>query len=128
MNNNLLQIRDFQVRFINGQIINEPIENIEQLYQIIHTYGRGIISKISFYFHDNQRYFHNIILRNSDEHINDRFIVEFYRDYDNSQHIELSYQEQYNDYQSVINILQNNNLDILLAPFIINPFNPTIIT
>lgn len=120
MSLNLLQIRNFQVRFINGQTINEPIENIQQLYQNIHTYGREMISKISFYFHDNQRYFHNIILRNSDEHINDRFIVEFY--HDNAQQIELSYQEQYNDYQSVINILQNNNLDILLLPFIINPF------
>jgi hypothetical protein len=126
MNNNLLQIRNFQVRLTNGQTINEPIENIQQLYDIINTYGRCIIAKISFYFYDNQRYFHNLILRNSDEYINNIFIIEFYHDYNNSQYIELSHQEKYNDYQSIINILQNNNLDIILLPFIINPFNSII--
>ena len=123
MNTNLLQILYFEIILKNGQTIHEPIENMYKLYEIIHIYGREVINKIIFYFHDNIHKFHNIILHNSDNYDNDRFTIEFYRDYNNGHHIELSYQEQYNDYQSVINILQHNNLQDNLLPFIINSFN-----
>lgn len=117
---NTSQISDFQVRFINGQIINEPIENIQQLSDIIRIYGRGFIDKISFYFHRTDKKFHNLILRNCDE--NDRFIVEFCSSYNlYFENIEMTFEKKYKDFQAIINILQNNNLNNTLLPFIINP-------
>ena len=121
---NYPQLRDFQVRFINGQIIYEPIENINQLSEIIQLYGREYITKISFYFHNSHQHFHNLILRNSDEYVNDRFIVEFgyyYNQY--GEKTELTFEQCYQDFQAVINIINNNNnLSNILLPFIINPF------
>ena len=118
-----LQLRDFQIRFTNGQIINEPIENIRELDEIIRIYNRSLIAKISFYFHDSQRAFHNIILRNTES--NDRFIVEFYHFYNQISHrVELSREEQINDFTVVMNCLNSRqNLSRNLVPYIINPFN-----
>ena len=62
-NSPALQIITFQVRLNTGRIINEPIENIQELSNIIRLYGLGIIAKISFYFRDNRHQFHNLILR-----------------------------------------------------------------
>ncbi len=117
-----LQLRDFQIRFTSGQIINEPIENIRELDDIIRIYGRSIIAKISFYFHDSIRGFHNIILRNSE--FNDRFVVEFYHYYNSHmERIELSHEEQLNDFISVMNCLNSRQiLNSRLIPYIINPF------
>lgn len=119
-----LQLRDFQIRFTSGQIINEPIENIRELDEIIRIYGRSIIAKISFYFHDSLRGFHNIILRNSE--FNDRFVVEFYHYYNSQiERIELSHEEQLNDFIAVMNCLNSRQiLNSRLIPFIINPFQP----
>lgn len=117
---NIPQISIFQVCFINGQIINELIENIHQLYDIIRIYGRGFISKISFYYHTNEKQNHNLILQNCDK--NDRFIVEFCNSYNqNFQTVEMTLEEKYKDFQAVKNILQNNDLNYILLPFIKNP-------
>lgn len=116
------QIKDFQVRFTTGQLINEPIENIQELYNIIKLYSREYITKISFYFHSSQD-FHNIILRNNNNYHNDRFTVEFCDKYDeNMERIDMSYEEKYMKFQAVINILENNNFNNNLLPYIINPF------
>jgi len=115
------QISDFQVRLVNGQTINEPIENINELYEIIYNFGRSNIAKISFYFQKQNNQFHNLILRNSQD--NNIFEVEFCDNYIQSEIVELSYEEKEHDFQAVINIIQNNNLDILLLPFIINPIH-----
>jgi len=119
------QISDFQVRLVNGQTINEPIENINELYEIIYNFGRSNIAKISFYFQKQNNQFHNLILRNSQDNI---FEVEFCDNYIQSEIVELSYEEKEHDFQAVINIIQNNNLDILLLPFIINPIHNQSIT
>jgi hypothetical protein len=118
----LPQIRDFQIRFTSGQIINEPVENIRELSNIIRIYGRGIIAKISFYFHDSVRGFHNIILRNTET--NDRFVIEFYHYYNSQmERTELSHQEQVNDFTAVMNCLNSRRgLQTRLIPYIINPF------
>ena len=118
-----LQLKDFQVRLDSGQTINEPIENISELDEIIRIYGRGIIAKISFYFHDSIRGFHNIILRNTED--NDKFTVEFYEYYNQqNQRVELTFEEKLNDFTVVINCLtQKQNININLIPYIINPFN-----
>jgi hypothetical protein len=117
-----LQLRDFQIRFTTGQIINEPIENIRELSNILRIYGRSIIAKISFYFHDSVRGFHNIILRNTET--NDRFVIEFYHYYNSQmEQTELSHQEQLNDFTAVMNCLNSRRgIQTRLIPFIINPF------
>jgi hypothetical protein len=120
---NLPQIRDFQVRFINGQTIYEPIENIQELYNILRVYGRSYLAKISFYFHTSNNNFHNLILRNDESYNNDRFTVEFCSRYDdNMQRIEMTNEEKHMDFQAVINILESNNFNNNLIPYIINPF------
>lgn len=123
MTSDILQIRDFQVRFDNGQTQIEPIENLHILSEILRIYGRSIIAKISFYFIDNHRGFHNLILRNTD--VNDRFVVEFFHDYDaNLQKVDMSYEEQLNDFTAVINHIRAvQGLEILIEPYIINPFD-----
>ena len=62
-NSSTSQINTFQVRLNTGQIINERIENIRELSNIIHQYGRVIIAKISFYFYDNRHQFHNLMYK-----------------------------------------------------------------
>ena len=118
-----LQLKDYQIRFNSGQTINEPIENINELNEIIHIYGRSTIAKISFYFHNSIRRFHNIILRNTET--NDRFIVEFYHYYNQqNQRIELTFEEQFNDFTVVMNcLIQNQYINLNLIPYIINPFH-----
>lgn len=123
-----LQLRDFQIRFTSGQTINEPIENIHQLDEIIRIYDRSIIAKISFYFHDSLRGFHNMILRNTE--INNRFIVEFYQDYNSQmERIDLSREQQINDFTVVMNCLNSiQNLNSRLVPYIIDPFQQQYVT
>lgn len=115
VNINLPQIRDFHIYLTNGQIINEPIENIIELGEIIRIYGREIIVKIVFNFHNNRQNNHNITLRNLPER-NDRFIVEFF-------HNEIY--EQLCDYTALTNNINNDNQTLynLLGKWIINPFN-----
>ena len=128
-NNRASQIISFQVRLDTGQTINEPIENIRELSNIIRQYGRGIIAKISFYFHDSRHQFHNLILRNS-EH-NDRFVVEFYHYYNQyMERVELSREERMNDFVTVMNCIHNSeNLDSRLGQYIIDPFyHPQIVS
>jgi hypothetical protein len=113
---NIPQISRFQVYLTNNQTINEPIENINQLSEIIRIYGRGIIVKIVFNFYDNNNNNnHNIILQNSFNH-NDRFIVEFF-------HTDLY--NQLCEYTAITNCINNDNQTLynLLGKFIINPFN-----
>lgn len=123
-----LQLKNFQIRLDSGQTINETIETINQLDEIIRIYGRSIIAKISFYFHDSMRGFHNIILRNTET--NDKFTVEFYQYYNQeNQLVQLTFQEQLNDLTVVMNCLvQNSNINLKLVPFIINPFHSVIMT
>ena len=123
------QISSFQIRLDTVRTINEPIENIQELSNIIRQYGRGIIAKISFYFHDSRHQFHNLILRNT-EH-NDRFVVEFYHYYNQyMERVELSREERINDFAEVMNcILNSANLDSHLGQYIIDPFyHPQIVS
>lgn len=123
-----LQLKDFQIRLDSGQTINEPIDNINELDEIIRIYGRNIITKISFYFHDSDRGFHNIIFRNTEP--NDRFVVEFYSYYNQqNQLVELSFEEKFNDFTSVMNcLIQKSNINLKLVPYIIHPFHSLQIT
>lgn len=128
-NSPALQINTFQVRLNTGQIINEPIENIQELLNIVNQYGRGIIAKISFYFHDSRHQFHNLILRNT-EH-NDKFVVEFYHYYNQyMEQVALSREERLNDFTAVMNCIRSSeNLDIQLGQHIIDPFyHPQIVS
>ena len=117
-----LQINTFQVRLNTGQIVNEQIENIQELFNIINQNGRGNIAKISFYFNDNQHQFHNLILRNT-EH-SDKFIVEFYHYYNQyMEQVELSREERLNDFTAVMNCIRSSeNFVIQLGQHIIDPF------
>jgi hypothetical protein len=117
-----LQLRDFEIRFSNGQSRNDPIESISELDEIIRIYGRGIIAKITFYFHDSSHKFHSLILQNSEN--NDRFVVEFYHYYNNEfQRVELSREQQESDFVTVLDCLKKcRNLNSQLEPFIIKPF------
>jgi hypothetical protein len=121
-NSPALQIITFQVRLNTGRIINEPIENIQELSNIIRQYGLGIIAKISFYFRDNRHQFHNLILRNTE--YNDRFVVEFYHYYNQyMERVKLSREERLNDFTEVMNCIRGlENLDSQLGKHIIDPF------
>ena len=121
-NSSTSQINTFQVRLNTGQIINERIENIRELSNIIHQYGRVIIAKISFYFYDNRHQFHNLILRNT-EH-NDRFVVEFHHYYNQyMERVEIPREERLNDFTAVMNCIRGSeNLNSELGQYIINPF------
>ncbi len=114
LNIDLPQIRDFHIYLTNDQIINEPIENINELSEIIRIYGREIIVKIVFNFHNNYQNNHNIVLRCLPEY-NDKFIIEFF------------YTELYKqlcDFNALMNCINNDNLILydLLGKWIINPF------
>jgi len=121
-NSPMLQINTFQVRLNTGQIVNEPIENIQELSNIVSQYGRGIIAKISFYFHDSRHQFHNLVLRNT-EH-NDSFIVEFYHYYNQyMEQVVLSREERLNDFTAVMNCIRSSeNLHSQLGQYVIDPF------
>lgn len=119
---NALQVRDFQVRFINGVVINDNVDRLHVLRDILTTYGRAMLAKITFYFHDNDNLFHNIIFRKLTHE--DRFIVEFYHTYDDQmRHVEMSQYEKMRDFAAVVNILAyEGGLNNLLTPYVINPF------
>ncbi len=119
---NALQIRDFQVRFIGGQTVNETIDRIIVLGDILDNYGIAQIAKISFYFHDNDNLFHNLILRKLVHE--DRFMVEFFYTYDNNmRRVDMTAYEQMRDFAAVINrLVQEPRLNNLLMAHIINPF------
>lgn len=125
MNNpniNPRQLRDFQINFVNGQNINERIENINELNEIIRIYGRNIISSITFYFYNGQDNSYYLILRNT--HQNDRFVVEFYHYYNQYlQRVEISREDQQYDITTVVNYLNTRqNLNTHLVRFIVDPF------
>ncbi len=116
----MAQIKSFQVRFTHGQTTNEPVENINQLDEIIRVYGIERIAKISFYYYTSDNSFHNLILRNEDT----VFTVEFNRPIDNQgQYVEMPYEEKLDDYTEVLNVLKRTQtLENTLIPFIIDPF------
>jgi hypothetical protein len=117
-----LQLRDYHIRLDTGQTINERIENIRELTEVVRIYGRRIIAKITFYFHDPLHQFHSLTLRNS-EHQN-KFVVEFYHYYSpNFIRIELNDEQKIGDLDTVINCLRQNNLDSGLVRHIIHPFH-----
>lgn len=117
-----LQLKSFQILLISGQIINEPIEKIKDLNEIIRIYGRNIISKISFYFHDSIYTLHNIILKSND---NNNFIIEFYQYYNQDNHlVQITLEEKINDFTEMMKYLTKNQyLNSYLIPYIINPFD-----
>ena len=119
----MLQVRNFQIRFNNGQIRYEPIENIHELDEIIRIYGRQIIAKVSFYFHDPAHQFHNIIIRNTEQ--NDKFTVEFWNYYNQYfEKVELTSDEKRRDLDMIMNyITQHSNLNNNFKPYIIDPFH-----
>ena len=122
-NNMSIQLRDFQIRFTSGQLINEPIENISELDYIIRNYGRSIIAKISFYFHNSVKGLHSIILRNTET--NDRFVIEFCGYYNSpmGERYKLGRQDKIDSFTSVMNCLNSSQiLQSELIPFIITPF------
>ncbi len=125
MSTQLPQLRDFQVRFTLEQTRTYSIEQINELDEMIRIYGRGIISYITFFFHNNnnQHKFHNITLRNSG--YDDKFVVEFYHYYNQRfDRIELSREEQVSDFTSVMNCLNSSqNLNSRLGQYIVNPFH-----
>lgn len=97
-----LNLRDFQIRFRSGQIINEPIEKIRILDELVRIYGLVSIAKISFYFHDPQHKYHNLILRNTNYN-SKIFPIEFYHYYNQQmERVELSTEEKVNDLLAVI--------------------------
>jgi hypothetical protein len=116
------QLNNFQVLLDNGQTRNEPIENIRELDEIIRIYGRRIIAQITFYFHNNDRQFHNLILRNTG--YDDKFVVEFYHYYNrHMERVEISREEKMRDFTTVMNYINNGtNLNSRLVPFIVDPF------
>ena len=124
---NALQLRDYHIRLDNGQTISERIENIQELSEILRIYGRNIIAKITFYFHDSQHQFHSLTLRNS-EHQN-QFVVEFYHYYSpNFNRIDLSDDQKMSDLSVVMNLIrQNTRLRNHLGQHIINPFQTQVI-
>ena len=119
---NSLQINTFHVLLNTGQTRNEPIENIRELDEIIRIYGRRIIAQITFYFHNNQRQFHSLILRNTGH--DDKFVVEFYHYYNqHMERIEISRDEKMRDFTTVMDCINNGtNLNRCLVPFIVDPF------
>lgn len=118
----LLQLREFHVHFQVNQTRIYSIEQLRELEEMIRIYGRGIISYITFFFHDSRRKFHSLTLRNSEQ--NDRFVVEFYHSYNQQlERLELSREEQVSDFHSVISCLSSRqNFNSILLPFIVNPF------
>jgi hypothetical protein len=115
-----LQLRDFQVRFTLPQTRTYPIENINELNEMIRIYGRGIISYITFFFHDNEHKYHTLTLYNSGH--NDKFIVEFCHYYNQQfDRVELSLEEKVNDFTVVMNCL-TQNVNARFVQHIINPF------
>lgn len=117
----MAQIKSFQVRFTHGQIVNEPVENINILDEIIRVYGIERIAKISFYYYTSDNSFHNIIIRNEDN----IFTVDFNRPVDNQgQYIEMKHEEKLDDYMEMLNVIKSTQLlESTLIPIIINPFN-----
>ena len=113
----MARIKSFQVRFINGQTINESVENISILESTFFEYGIEQIAKISFYY-DTSSHFHNLILYNED---NNKLVVEFNTQFDNQGNkIEMTHQEKLNDYTELLNKLKGSE-DIII-PYIVNPF------
>lgn len=122
-NTNNYQLHQYQIYLNTGQIIVEPIENIQELRNIIHNYGRNIILSITFYFYDGEHPDHYLILRNTRQ--NNRFIPEFYHYYDEFyQRVELSRQEQRSDFRNVINYLNTRRtIANRFVPYVIDPFH-----
>jgi hypothetical protein len=118
----LLQLREFHVHFTLQQTRIYSIEQLRELDEMIRIYGRGIISYITFFFHDSRHKFHSLTLRNSEQ--NDRFVVEFCHYYNQQlERVELSREQQVSDYHSVIGYLgSQHNFNSNFLPFIINPF------
>ncbi len=113
----MARIKSFQVRFINGQTINEPVENISILDSTFFEYGIEQIAKISFYY-DTSNHFHNLILYNEDYN---KLVVEFNTQFDNQGNkIEMTHQEKLNDYNELLNTLKGSEDTII--PYIVNPF------
>jgi hypothetical protein len=107
------EIRRFKVRFDTTSVINEPIDNLSMIEEYISLYGRGIINKITFYFHQSRGVVRKVILRKSEP--NDRFRVEF-RTQDDNRNIF--------DYVIVINkINTTTNLYDMIGRYVINPFH-----
>ena len=110
----MAQIKSFQVRFTHGQTTNEPVENINQLDEIIRVYGVERIAKISFYYYTSNNSFHNLILQNEDN----TFTVEF-----NNQD-QMYLEEKMDDYNEMLDVLQRTqNLENTLIPLIMDPFS-----
>lgn len=118
------QIREFHLQLTTGQLRIYNIENINELEEIVRIYTRSIISSITFIFYDTQHQFHNLVLRNVEP--NDRFIVEFFHYYNHDlERIDISYEQQRDDYTIVMNVLSSKqNLSLHLNQYIINPFIP----
>lgn len=127
MNSNMqvnpIQLQSFQVYLENNTIRSEPIHNINELNELVRIYGRQIIIQLTFYFHDNQNKIHYLIIRNTG--FNDKFIVEFFHYYNSYlEKVELTREEKIRDFTMVMNCISNcTNLQRLLVPYIINPFN-----
>ena len=123
-----LQVRELQVQFNIGSPRNYTPDNLNDFEEMLRIYGRGIIYSITFYFYDNSHQFHNLILKNAG--YNDRFVVEFFHSYNsNFQRIEISRDQQHNDFVGVMNLLTSRQIiQSRLVPFIINPFNQSQMT
>jgi hypothetical protein len=107
------EIRRFKVRFDTSSVIDEPIDNLSMIEEYIRIYGRGIINKITFYFHQPRGVVRKVILRKSEP--NDRFRVEF-RTQDDNRNIF--------DYVTVVNkINTTTNLYDMIGRYVINPFH-----
>ncbi len=118
----LLQIREFHVHFVLHQTRVYSIEQLNELDEMIRIYGRGIISYVTFFFHDTNRRFHTLTLRNSEQ--NDKFVVEFHHYYNQQmERVELTLEEKGDDFESVIRCLNSRaNLNDRFTRYIINPF------
>lgn len=121
MSNQPLQLSTFQVILNNSQIIIEPIENINQLGEIIHIYGRKVIAKIIFYFYDSHHKYHDLSLVKNED--NDYFNVEFYHYYTSQNgRSPLTLIEKVNDYNIVLQSFDDTELINSLKNYIISPF------
>ena len=120
--NQLLQIREFHVHVTLASTRIYPIEQINELDEMIRVYGRGIISCITFFFHDTNLRFHTITLRNSEQ--NDRFVVEFHHYYNQQlERVELTLDEKVVDFESLLRYLNSRqNLNDRFTRYIVNPF------
>jgi hypothetical protein len=113
-----IQLREFHIHYNIGHTRIYNIEKINQLNDIIRIYGRKIIYSIKFPFHNQSAY---LIIRNSGH--NDIFVVEFFDYYNQNVDYETNYNQQYNDFNIVMNLLSSKpNINSHLVQFIINPF------